>query len=493
VSLLAKLDPEPKGIPPGSPPNNSALEAMAHYMDNPLHWVEDFTGYELDDWQKAVLISLVLDKFVAVRSGKGVGKTFLVALAILFFLTTRPRVKIMCTAPTKEQMYDALWAQVATIIKDSPVLADILDWTQTKVYVKGHSEDWWAVARTAEVRKSKTGELNTTVEALQGKHAETEVYFLDEASAIQEAVHNTVWSSITSEEAFILMTSNPTQTQGTFYEAFHRNSHIWKTFHVNAEDSPRVSRAQIQRMLDTYGSREHPLYRIGVRGEFPVAQANALYPLDLIEASYQLGMNPGDKGYLAANPLDPYILGVDVGRGGNLSAIAFKRGPIVEEVQMFDYGDLMEVAGRVIYAIRDKNPAEVKVDISGIGAGVYDRLKELGYRQVVGYNSGWKAADPKQFANFRAEGHWKLRRLMENHQIRLPVNDRLKSEMAVILYKISSAGKIQVESKEEMLARGVKSPDHLDAVVMACSTIPLPADKPIFHGARFGAVAFMGR
>ena len=45
--------------------------------------------------------------------------------------------------------------------------------------------------------------------------------------------------------------------------------------------------------------------------------------------------------------------------------------------------DTMQVAGWVAKIIRDDKPAKVNIDIGGLGAGIYDRMVEQGYGDVV--------------------------------------------------------------------------------------------------------------
>ena len=97
-------------------------EALLFYLDHPVEWAEDNLNVEFDPWQVEALEALAVKRFVAVRSGHGVGKSFTVSNAILWFLTTHPFCKVVCTAPTKEQLFDILWAECAARI--SPGGAD---------------------------------------------------------------------------------------------------------------------------------------------------------------------------------------------------------------------------------------------------------------------------------------------------------------------------------------------------------------------------------
>jgi hypothetical protein len=324
-----------------------------------------------------------------------------------------------------------------------------------------------------------------TIEALQGRHSETVVFIGDEAAGLDEAVLATMNALLTTADCYAVLASNATTSSGYFYETHHSKAHLWSKFHVNAEDSPRVSKAWIQRQLADYGSREHPLYRIRVRGEFPLAQPNALYPFDDIQRARKLDIKP--------SPYDPVILGCDIARyGGNLTVICVRKGPVILKFIKFQHFSLMETTGRIVKLIQEYDPISVRIDAIGIGAGVYDRLKELGFRNIVPIISGAKAQDPTKFINLRAEMHWNLRILIQSGEFKLPDDDSFVAEATPITYKVLSSGKIQIEGKDDLLERGFASPDHVDSAVMTC-TDPEQYIPKVPHRAYFGAIPFMGR
>jgi len=144
---------------------NQLDEAIKYYGEHPIEFCEDLIGVELDDWQKNVVRDLLEHRFVAIRSGSGVGKTCLLSLVSLWFLVTHPFSKVPSTAPSQHQLHDLLWSEHYKWIKRSSYLDNLLDWTQTRVEVKGFGPEWYAVARTARVTPS-----SEVVEGLQGFH-----------------------------------------------------------------------------------------------------------------------------------------------------------------------------------------------------------------------------------------------------------------------------------------------------------------------------------
>ena len=161
------------------------------------------------------------------------------------------------------------------------------------------------------------------------------------------------------------------------------------------------------------------------------------------------------------------ILGVDVARfGADRSVILRRRGDRVEDIRVLRQMDTMQLAGWVVAAIRECNPAQVYADEIGVGAGVVDRLRELGH-PVRGVNVAHKALQDGLYANLRAEGYWTLRQRFMSGSISIPADSQLVGELAALRYGYDSQGRLRMESKDEMRKRGLPSPDKADALMLA--------------------------
>jgi hypothetical protein len=127
-------------------------------------------------------------------------------------------------------------------------------------------------------------------------------------------------------------------------------------------------------------------------------------------------------------------------------------------------------AHRDINAERGLNdwPTHV-IDVVGVGAGVYDRLAELGI-PVAAYNGGEAPYDKEQFVNARAEDYWNLREIFEAGEIDIDeLDDVLAAQLGSIKWTIDSRGRIKIESKDDMRKRGLPSPDRADTLAMVMS------------------------
>jgi hypothetical protein len=140
----------------------------------------------------------------------------------------------------------------------------------------------------------------------------------------------------------------------------------------------------------------------------------------------------------------------------------------------------MTLAGHIARVIDEKKPDAVFVDQTGIGAGVVDRLRQLG-RRVVGVEFGGKALAEGKFINRRCEMWWTLAEWVKTGS--LPDVPELVGELTAPTYSYgNAAGKLQLESKEDLKKRGLPSPDLADALAL---TFAEPVAPPGMGPARF--------
>jgi hypothetical protein len=159
--------------------------------------------------------------------------------------------------------------------------------------------------------------------------------------------------------------------------------------------------------------------------------------------------------------------------GSDASALAKRRGAVVEEIQTWKGLDLMQLTGAVVAEYEalppSKQPVEILVDSIGLGAGVLDRLRELGL-PARGINVAESPALKGTYANLRAELWFKCKAWLANRDVKIPKDEQLFAELASPRYTFTSSGKMQVESKENMKKRGLSSPDKADALCLCLAT-----------------------
>lgn len=178
-------------------------------------------------------------------------------------------------------------------------------------------------------------------------------------------------------------------------------------------------------------------------------------------------------------PSGPLVMGFDPSRFGDDSgALARRQGRKVLRVERRAKLNTMESVGWVKQAIDTEKPARVFIDVGGLGAGIYDRLVEMGYGHIVrAVNFGASPLEPPKFddegnelpgpANRRAEMWWASRDWLDDvGGADLPDEDALHAEACGPAYKYDSYGRLLLEKKEDMRRRGVPSPDGWDAVAL---------------------------
>ncbi len=298
-------------------------------------------------------------------------------------------------------------------------------------------------------------------EALQGFHATDLLFVLDEASGIDDVIFEVAGGALSTANAMVIMTGNPTRTSGYFYNAFHGQRQHWHCQRVACTDSSQVSQAYVAQMADQYGEDSN-VYRVRVLGEFPLEEDSVLVPLHLVEAALHREV--------AAQRLMP-VWGLDVARFGSDDTVLCKRqgNRVLEPLTVWRHRDLMQIAGLLLREYHDADdedkPSEILIDSIGLGAGVLDRCRELNL-PVRGVNVGASPSADGQYSRLRDELWWRVREWFAGRDVSIPDDARLVGELTSVQYSYTSAGKLLVESKDQMRKRGLKSPDAADALVL---------------------------
>jgi hypothetical protein len=124
--------------------------------------------------------------------------------------------------------------------------------------------------------------------------------------------------------------------------------------------------------------------------------------------------------------------------------------------------DTMQLSAKVVRAIKEYHPAYVFVDGVGIGAGVVDRLRMLGY-DIIEVNAGMKPDDEETYYNKRCE-MWDRMRIQMREGMDLPNDADLRKAMIGIEYGFNDKEQMRLERKQDMKKRGLESPDDGDAI-----------------------------
>lgn len=477
-----------------------AKQILEGYRKQPSKYVEHVYGSKLWSKQQEIVEAVFKYRSVAVKSCNATGKSYIAARVAHAFLDLHPHSLVVSTAPTARQVRDVLWREVGATH------------TMSRFPLGGHltqlgleyDKDWFAV-----------GLSTTEPEKFFGYHSDYILVIVDEASGVDEKIYKGVRAITPNENAHTLLIGNPTNPDGTFYQAF--TDPRVKTFTISAFDSPNLTANNITNIQDLitiftppdgvdpvdhnpkfdlpypalispttvyerymeWGA-ESPWFEALILGQFPSQAEFSLIPLNLIQASMDEEYRKEHGWNVEHGPLE---YGVDVARFGmDKTVIAPRRGGFVEQLVSWAKLDTNTTAERIVDSLSMNDWAcIIKVDDTGVGGGVTDALRRmkrekgdndkerLRYR-VVPIDFGSGTTNPLKFYNKRAEMYWNLRQMFIDHKIALPKDQELANELASIQFK-PFAGKdgqiIKIESKDDIRARLGKSPDKADALVLA--------------------------
>ena len=434
------------------------IEFTQRYARNPTLFVREVLGVEPLDYQAEFLEAIASgERKISIRSGHGTGKSTAASWAMLWYFLMHYPNKVVVTAPTSSQLFDALFAEMKRWINELPdAFKEVLNVKSDRVEHTAAPSEMFISARTSRAE---------TPEALAGVHSEHVMLIVDEASGVPERVFEAAAGSMSGHNATTIMLSNPTRSSGTFFESQNRLADSWWTRRWSCVDSPLVSDEFIEEMKLRYGEDSNA-FRIRVLGEFPQADDDTIIPFHLVETATHRDIE-GDSDL-------PSVWGLDVSRFGNdKTALCKRQGSVVTEIRSWAGLDLMQTVGRVVAEyealLPSKQPREILVDSIGLGSGVVDRLRELGL-PVRGINVAEAPSMGATYLNLRSELWFKTKAWFEDRACKLPKDDQLVAELTGIRYSFTSSGKMKAESKDEMRKRGLASPDLADALCLTMAS-----------------------
>lgn len=458
---------------------SAALTMAERGQQDPVWWVSEVLGDRPWAKQREILEAVRDEREVNVRSCHSAGKSWVASRAALWFLYNHPDSLVITTAPTARQVRGILWKEIR------------LAHARSRVPLGGHlslaglrlGPAWQALGFTA---------AEHDPERFQGFHAISTMVIVDEACGVSHEIDTAVDSILSGEHVRLLRIGNPTNISTPFGEAFRQMR--GRRFAISAFDTPNFTSQGLT--VDDLATAKpgdwdfgeelpHPtlvspqwvlekhrqwggnsaLFQARVLAEFPTGADTSLVSLGAVEAAVSReARHPGQR-----------IFGVDVARHGrDETVVAMIDGDSVQILAAWNGVDTMATVGRVIDLAKKHSPLRIHVDEIGLGAGVLDRLTELG-QPAVGVNVATRARDSDRFENLRAELFWNVREALVEGDLTLPNDDELVEQLASIQYEFTSRGRIKIESKATMST----SPDRADAVALALAPLPSSAYEPI--------------
>jgi hypothetical protein len=411
------------------------------------------------------LVSLNEAIQLAAASGHGVGKSALVSWLILWGMSTFPNTRGVVTANTETQLKTKTWVELGKWFHMF-LGKEMFEFTATSLFARSESKDW----RFDMVPWS---ERNT--EAFAGLHNKGRriLVIFDEASAIPDIIWETTEGALTDADTQIIwcVFGNPTRNTGRFRDCFPgmRHAKTWNTIQVDSREVTLTNKHQIAKWISAYGE-DSDFVRIRVKGIFP-----RVGEMEFISGEVARESAMRDDFY--GNDFEPLVLGVDVARyGSNESVLFFRKGRDARSIlpRIFTGLSTTQLAAQVSAAVLELGIDAVFVDGGGVGGGVVDNLRDMHINcfdiqfgakpDGVGYAQG---VEGEKYANKRAEIWGLMREWLKTGAI--PNDEELIQQLTGPTYTLNLQSAIQLERKEDMMKRGVSSPDRADALALTFS------------------------
>ena len=253
---------------------------------------------------------------------------------------------------------------------------------------------------------------------------------------------------------------------------------FWQPEYTRTAPASFVRTVEEQELAEAYGLNDGQLFwrRSKIETDFAndVSQFHGQYPNNASEAF----VVPNKDTLIPARDImaarkqqnvsmaGPLVIGVDPARfGDDRTAIVHRKGRVVPKVKTYAKKNTMQVAGIVAQLIEADKPSRVFIDIIGLGAGVYDRLVELGYGEIVcAVQASESAINDDKYRNKRAECWVGMRDWFAEKPVQIPDSDEIMADILAPSYSYDSKGRILIQAKDEIKKATGRSPDIGDAL-----------------------------
>jgi len=438
------------------------------YVKDPVGWVGDKLQEHLWSKQREIAEAVVIERRVVVPSGHDVGKSFLAARLSMWWIDSHPpgTAFVVTTAPTWKQVRVVLWREI------------------NKAHAKGklrgrmNQTEYW-LDRELVAFGQKPADYDPT--AFQGIHALYVLVIIDEGAGVPELIYQAAASLAANDNSRILAIGNPTDPT-SYFSRICKPGSGWKVIRINGLDSPNFTNEEIpdglgdyllsrtyERELREEEGEESVIYQVRILGQFPENASDGL-----VLYSWLVGCQHTDL-----KPIGSVELGMDVGAGGDETHLRERRGPVAGRVWKGKTPNWSDAVAMALQAIQESGATRIKIDMIGIGWGVYGRLKEMYDAgeiacEPVGVNVGAASNDPSKFIKLRSQLWWDIARELSRTRgwDLTNVDEHVFGQLIAQKYHRDSSNRVLAEPKDQTRKAIGRSPDDADALILAYYDAP---------------------
>jgi phage terminase large subunit len=407
-----------------------------------LLFADSILGVHPYDWQCQVLLNYESGRPTAAACANFTGKTSTVfPICALWTLYNFPRSRVMYLSATGQQVRNQFMASLERF-RSRPALAGY-QWLETEVRTPSGA---FLFGRSSDVAGN--------IEGIHDQFESPAGLLVDEAKSIRPEVLDALDRCHTT---FRLFMSSTGAAFGTFYEVMTSKAHLWRTFRVKSSDCPHVDPALIE--ADRQNLKAS-VFAIKHDCQFLYDAGDSMISLEHVRALID---NP------PAFVPGPTTAFCDFAGSGDESVFALCEGNrvTIEPEWCWRSRDTMHSVGKFLTLFRKLNLQGWQLGgDSGYGHQLMDRMAEQDYH-LQRFNNGSPAKQPDIFFNLSAEQWSEVGQAIERRQLIIPNDEKLIAQLTSRRKLYDSRGRERLESKADLKARGVESPDRADALMGA--------------------------
>ena len=420
-------------------------------LDDVLSFAEIGLETPLYPWQHKIL--LAIDTYaqrdrikIAVSAPNGAGKSErVVGVAILRWLNRFPRGRVVLTSADAKQIDFQIMPAIRKHASRFPA------WEFLGRSIRTHDNGFFLSFTTDEPSRA------------EGHHKSAHsplLIIIDEAKSVENEIFQAFDRCTFNVE---LLISSPGLKMGRFFDAFtaHREQFLLIS-QIGLPDCPHISTERIRDVIETYGENA-PFVRSTIYGEFMAEDEST--PMAI---SYERLMTLLDDPPGALISRHDYSAFCDFAAGGDENVLAIRSGNKLLELVAWRERDTTASVGRFIIEFRKHHlrAGQIWGDAGGMGTPMCDMLADAGW-SINRFEFGAKSSRPDVYYNRGAEIWGRLGRAIEKGELVLINDPTLISQLTTRKIFYDLKGRVKLESKDDMRARGLKSPDRADAVAGA--------------------------